>query len=126
MVEKVTQLVRVAAPISSVPYEIDNRPTPIAQAIAMKCEIPPESTPVEIDQRIDRLLSENLALMTERKQLRHHLKDVQKRSTELLMEARSAKRLVRSMLDHVVLLDAPEMDDVYDLEELKTWAAKPL
>jgi hypothetical protein len=69
---RLAQSMKAAAPVE-LPHDQDPHPTPIAQAVMMRAEPPPESTPVEIDQRIDRLLAENLALMSERKKLRERI-----------------------------------------------------
>ncbi len=109
----------------------DYRPTPIAQAICMKSELPPDSTPVQVDQRIDRLLSENLALMSERADLRKNMTSVHERANECFEEARKAKRLVREWLRAMAIADAaPSVASVVladtALQAIQQWAAKKL
>lgn len=102
--------------------DASHRPTPIAQAIAMKSEPPPESTPVEIDQRIDRLLAEVLALTSERALLRKNMISTHERANQLLAEARKAKKLARACIA------AAGNDDIEwpEFQALAAWAAEVL
>lgn len=112
------QAIKAADPVP----DVDPRPTPVAQAVCMKAEAPPDSTPVEIDQRIDRLLAENLALLVERKQLREIADARSNRCSELLAEARLAKALARRYLSVDPELENPQ----FARDALAEWAAKTL
>lgn len=128
-----------AAPPSPFPPEsvgeakpdVDPTPTPIAQAICPASVPPPPSTPVEIDQRIDRLLAEILSLLNERSALRALADERATRCNELLAEAQKAKRLVRAWFETQNGSDAnPTVGNVeaasQALSDMAAWAAKPL
>ncbi len=106
----------------------DDRPTPISMVVAPLSELPPETTLVEVDARIRRLLAENTSLMIERKQLLANLKDTQDRSSALLGEARKAKKLARAYveLEREASADlSGDMDEPAEIAlcELAAWAA---
>lgn len=83
------------------PVPVDARPTPFAQAVVPASEPPLASTPSEVDARVDRLLSELLIALREKKALNENINAVMKRSSELLEFGRKAKRIVREFLDEL-------------------------
>jgi hypothetical protein len=138
------QSFKAAEPVSS----SDPHPTPFAQAIVPEA-VPPDSVESvkAIDARVDRLLAEQLSLLVERKQLREIADERANRSTELLTEARAAKKLVRSYIEarhavrkankHItagIIAGEGHSEDLDGLSEaadrafeaLEAWAAKTL
>jgi hypothetical protein len=108
-------------PVAALAELVDPTPTPFAVAVVPACELPPESTPVEVDARIDRLLREHLDLLRERTALRENLTATQNRSTKCLEEARKAKKLARALIEAT---EIGASDDAYDA--LRDWAAEDL
>lgn len=93
-----------AAPMSATepsPFSFDPRHTPRATAIvpdALMSDREPTSREILLDERVDRLLKENYELLKERKELREIAGHRYDRCSELLEEARLAKRLVRESI----------------------------
>lgn len=122
---------------------VDNRPTPFAQAVvpaSFGCS-PDSAESVSsrgIDQRVDRLLAENLALMSERAELRRNMTSTHERSNECLAEARKAKKLVREYFRTKKVLEdweigrgGPDLSEARDeftaaREAVETWALETL
>lgn len=102
---------------------IDLCPTPISFVVAPASEIPPESTPVEVDARIDRLLRETLSLLAERKAMRENLRDTQARSTVILDDSRIGRRFVFA---YIRAMEVGDDDLALSLRaDLAAWAARP-
>ncbi len=137
----------VAEEVEHVPHSDNSRPTQPAQVVASVALFagtetdstnPPSDREREIDARVDRLLGENLALMTERAALNRNMASTHERSNELLAEARLAKKLVREYFRTKRILEnwtAP--DDAHPLniardeftaarEALESWALATL
>lgn len=111
---------------------VDPCPTPFAHAVFPPSyeENGPSSRELLLDDRVERLLRENLELMKERAAMRSIHQQRIERSNELLMEARTAKRLVRACIARAQEDEAMGRPPPLTLQDefvaLVTWAAKTL
>lgn len=111
---------------------VDPCPTPLAHAVFPASTYPEEKVPSSrellLDDRVERLLAENLLLLKERAELRAIADRRAERCNELLGEARKAKRLARAAIRES---DAragigTDLHDSPALAELRAWAAETL
>jgi len=117
----------VEAPVES--EGVDPCKTPFAHAIvpdSMVDEESPTSRDLLLDDRVERLLRENYELLKERKELREAANMRIKRCSELLGEARKAKRLVRLLFRASGENIGESPRNLVEWDALADWAAEPL
>lgn len=129
---------KVARPVEP---ESDPRPTPFAQAV-VPMSVPPDSAQSEkaVDHRVDRLLSELLTVLAERKALNANMTATVERCSQLLEQVRTARRLVRAYVeaseavadlanpdDHDYFTEVTKLRDQANAAyaELKRWIEQP-
>ena len=110
-----------ADPVSSQ----DPRPTPFAQAVvpeALVTDSPESVRTLAADARVDRLLSELLTLLAERRALNENMAATAQRCSALLEEVRTARRLIRRFVEAEPDSEAEQLAFVM----LRMWIDQPL